>query len=400
MSSVNFTDKWLSNFVPNGGREEIHDAGRAGAGLSVVASSTGRKTFFFHYRSLTDKKAKRKKIGLYPEMKIKAARDLCALHRMKLQSGIDPYGDERPDHDGATMNSMIDDYLVSSTVLSSSETHRTQVGSILDTYARPFFGKIRSDELTRRDVVKPVEIKSAGETGSMANRVFVILKGFLNWCEATGRIDRSPMPKKLPGVFAPEGRDRVLTDDEIRMLWNDMCGADGISETFSSILKLQLLTALRSGEISALRESDFTSHDIIDLPGERVKNGRDHRIFLNSMAQEICAKSRESDGEFLFPSAKSGASDHVKSHAVSQCVKRYLELKGVESRWTPHDIRRTVNTRMNELGVQPHIVEAILNHIGDAKKGVAGIYNKAMYDEPKKEAMDLWETELRRILVL
>jgi integrase len=55
-----------------------------------------------------------------------------------------------------------------------------------------------------------------------------------------------------------------------------------------------------------------------------------------------------------------------------------------------HDLRRTVATRMAELGVQPHVIEAVLNHVSGHKGGVAGIYNRATYDKEKREALNLW----------
>ena len=58
--------------------------------------------------------------------------------------------------------------------------------------------------------------------------------------------------------------------------------------------------------------------------------------------------------------------------------------------WTIHDLRRTVATGMAELGVQPHIIEALLNHVSGHKGGVAGIYNRATYDKEKREALNLW----------
>ena len=45
--------------------------------------------------------------------------------------------------------------------------------------------------------------------------------------------------------------------------------------------------------------------------------------------------------------------------------------------WTLHDLRRTGATRMADSGVQPHIIEAVLNHVSGHKGGVAGIYNRA-----------------------
>src|SRR5215218_5756951 len=47
--------------------------------------------------------------------------------------------------------------------------------------------------------------------------------------------------------------------------------------------------------------------------------------------------------------------------------------------WRLHDIRRTVAARLAELGVQPHVIEAVLSHVSGHKAGVAGIYNRALY---------------------
>jgi integrase len=58
--------------------------------------------------------------------------------------------------------------------------------------------------------------------------------------------------------------------------------------------------------------------------------------------------------------------------------------------WVLHDLRRTAATRMAELGVQPHIIEAVINHVSGHKGGVAGIYNRATYDKEKREALNLW----------
>jgi hypothetical protein len=65
--------------------------------------------------------------------------------------------------------------------------------------------------------------------------------------------------------------------------------------------------------------------------------------------------------------------------------------------WRLHDVRRTVATRMAELGVQPHIVEAVLNHVSGHKAGVAGIYNRALYAVEKRRALDLWGEHVRAL---
>jgi hypothetical protein len=58
--------------------------------------------------------------------------------------------------------------------------------------------------------------------------------------------------------------------------------------------------------------------------------------------------------------------------------------------WTIHDIRRTVATGMGNLGIQPHIIEAVLNHYSGARRGVAGLYNKSPYEREVKTALLRW----------
>ena len=67
--------------------------------------------------------------------------------------------------------------------------------------------------------------------------------------------------------------------------------------------------------------------------------------------------------------------------------------------WTLHDLRRTVVTGMNELGIAPHVVEAVVNHVsGRAKAGVAGVYNRAAYAIEKRTALQAWADHLDQVL--
>jgi integrase len=69
----------------------------------------------------------------------------------------------------------------------------------------------------------------------------------------------------------------------------------------------------------------------------------------------------------------------------------------LERPWRTHDLRRTVATRMAELGVEPHVIEAILGHTGGHKRGVAGIYNRATYEAQKRSALTMWANHVTEI---
>jgi integrase len=66
--------------------------------------------------------------------------------------------------------------------------------------------------------------------------------------------------------------------------------------------------------------------------------------------------------------------------------------------WRLHDVRRTVATRMAELGVQPHVIEAVLNHISGHKAGVAGVYNRSSYAAEKRAALELWGKHVQLLI--
>ena len=65
--------------------------------------------------------------------------------------------------------------------------------------------------------------------------------------------------------------------------------------------------------------------------------------------------------------------------------------------WRHHDLRRTVATRMADLGIEPHVIEAILNHVSGTKAGVAGVYNRSLYAAEKRAALLVWADHVQAV---
>ena len=65
--------------------------------------------------------------------------------------------------------------------------------------------------------------------------------------------------------------------------------------------------------------------------------------------------------------------------------------------WTMHDIRRCVATELGDIGIQPHIIEEILNHHRGHRRGVAGTYNRSPYEREVRAAMLRWSTHVAEI---
>ena len=145
-----------------------------------------------------------------------------------------------------------------------------------------------------------------------------------------------------------------------------------------------ILTGARRDEIGSLLRGEINiAQKQIELPGSRTKGGVDHIIPLSPLALSILtARTPREDSDFVFGRGEGGFS------GWSQCKARLDARLDLEP-WTLHDFRRTLSTTMHEkLDVAPHIVEAILGHVSGHKAGVAGTYNRALYLDQRRDALE------------
>ncbi len=134
------------------------------------------------------------------------------------------------------------------------------------------------------------------------------------------------------------------------------------------------------------------------IPRGRTKNGQPHEVPLSDAAVSILAGvPRRLGRQLLFGEA--GGPFQGWSKAKASLDSRIAHAGEPVLSWHLHDIRRTVATRMAEIGVLPHVVEAVLNHISGHKAGVAGIYNRAIYSSEKNQALALWAECLGLVLM-
>ena len=191
---------------------------------------------------------------------------------------------------------------------------------------------------------------------------------------------------------AETSRERVLTDAELAKIWMAAPATD-----YGRIVRLLMLTAQRRDEIGGLRWAELHSlkdfaRALIALPSERTKNSRAHDVPLSRSALSALEAQPGIMGRAaVFCGGDDGFSNWSKSKAALDAVA------GVTS-WTLHDLRRTAATRMSDLGVAPHVVEAVLNHVSGHRAGVAGIYNRSAYAAEKRAALDLWANHVAVIV--
>ena len=135
----------------------------------------------------------------------------------------------------------------------------------------------------------------------------------------------------------------------------------------------------------------------------RAKNSRKHTIALSPLVLELLQGiEHRGDRALCFGSRKGPFSGWSKAKAtLDQRIDAAVRSANPKAKqlmpWRLHDLRRTAATRMADLGVQPHVVEAVLNHVSGYKAGIAGVYNHAAYAPEKRAALLLWSEHISQL---
>jgi integrase len=230
-----------------------------------------------------------------------------------------------------------------------------------------------------------------------ANRFYTTLSEFFAWSLGKGYLDVNPMVG-IPKFEGEKKRDRVLDDNELRLIWNCCDPADH----YGAVVRLLLLTGQRANEIANLRWLEIQG-DTIALPGERTKNGAAHVVPLSAPALEILRKQPRRvsrDGtlrQLVFGERGYGFSGWSRSKLCLD--QRIAQEVGIPlPHWVVHDLRRSAATGMSKLGVPPHAIEMVLNHRSGFKAGVGGVYIRANYEAEKRDALNRWAEHVMSIV--
>jgi integrase len=230
-----------------------------------------------------------------------------------------------------------------------------------------------------------------------ANRVRSSLSAYFAWLLREGILDANPVINTNKQT-EPGARSRVLADHELAVIWRAL-GDDH----YSTIVRLLTLTGARRDEIASLRWSEIELDEaVIRLLAPRTKNKRPHDIPLVPLALDLIkAQPRRqwADGaprDFIFGRGQGGFADWNKSKVTLD--QRIAEADERLAPWVLHDLRRTMSTVMHDrLGISPHIVESVLNHVGH-QSGVPGTYNRATYAGEKRRALERWAEHLEAVI--
>lgn len=391
------TDKKLQSLKPKEKEYSLSDRD----GLSLRVFSNGRKSFQYRYKLTGWKSYKRYVYGDYPKISLKEVRSLHAEAIKKVRAGIDL---------NLEKNTRIQKRIAEPIVKEAFEEYKKNY--LFKELKRPerqiyYFkkdilpaiGLMKIKDVTRRHLIKILDKIVKRNAPINANRTLSALKRFFGFCVERGMLDDNPslqITKKAVGG-SEKPKNRFLSESEIKELLQKIDDAP-FSRQVRLAIKILLLTGQRVGELCNAEWPEIDLKERVwTIPPHKSKNGDENKAPLSDMTISCFSELKELSGESRFvlqsPQEKEKEKPIVYT-TVNRAVLRHQKYFGLE-KWTPHDLRRTLATQLNELGVFPHVVEKILNH---KMQGVMAVYNQAEYWEDKVKALNMWEEKIKQIM--
>lgn len=367
------SEKKIISIKAKNKRQEFWDSYLPGFGMRVAPS--GKKTFFVMCR---DKgKQRRLSLGCYPIITLAEARD-AARDKLRLVSQGLPLEEKK--QESITLEQVFKSFIERYAKKKNKDWKGTEA-RLRNTLIKEY-GTLDVRDITRANIIALLDKIVARNAPIQANRVHAGASKFFKWCIERGYIESNPV--QYITKPAPENpRDRVLSDDELALIWDK---AEKMKYPFGPLLQILILTGQRKGEVSGMRWSEINIKEKIWLiPKERSKNGHAHAVPLSGKVLNILENvPRFLHSDFVFTTTgKTPVSGFGK-------LKSRLDKASGVNNWIIHDIRRTVASGMARLKVTPYVVEKILNHVSGTFSSVAGVYNRYGYDDEKREALQAW----------
>jgi integrase len=253
-------------------------------------------------------------------------------------------------------------------------------------------------EIAKRDIIHLLdEIHDRGAP-IMANRTLAAVRKLFNWGVSRDIIAASPCAGIEPPA-SETARDRVLTDDEIKLAWN---AAESDGWPFGVIIQLMILTGQREGEVAGMRWSELDLEaKLWTLPASRVKNDEQHTVPLSDAVVDIINKLHriKTAGDFVFVGRNDGrVTGFSRAKArIDAAVAKANEGKPLPA-WVFHDLRRTMASGMARLQIQLPVIEKVLNHKSGTFRGVVGVYQRHSFAEEKRTALEAWARHVQTIV--
>ncbi|AYA41096.1 site-specific integrase [Xenorhabdus nematophila] len=385
MSGLNkLTDRKLKSL--NGAERDKPIKLADGAGLMVRVTKKGAVSWLFKYRTGgRETEAVVITLGRYPDMSLKEAREIRDKCRNWLAVGKDPKYQFKLDMQESLKPATVRDaleYWIKNYGKNNRENIDKHVAQ-LEKHIYPYIGNMALEDCETRYWLQCFD-RTKENAPVAAGYIFQMCKQALKFC----RVRRYAVSNALDDLTIPDvGKkqnkgDTYLNDNELKQLW---CSLDAHKHLpyYSNLIRLLIVFGCRSQEV---RLSNIAEWDL-DLwlwtvPKSHSKTG-------DKIIRPVPKSVRPFIEKLIYENKKSGflLGESKKPEAVSQAGRNIWKRLGHDEKWTLHDLRRTFATKLNDLGVAPHIVEQLLGH---ALPGIMAIYNKSQYLPEKLDALNKW----------
>lgn len=410
---MRFTDRSVAALKPKADRYEKWEDGRTGLGLRI--SPKGRKTWVFMYRFTG--RARRMTMGTYPAVSLADARVAWGKAKKVLDLGTDPgtikVADNKAEREAETVSELIETYMTRHGVRKRTGKEDER---LLRREIEPSWGRRKAKSITRRDVIAALDKIEDRGAPVLRNRLLSAVQGMFRVALDRGVIDETPCARisRIP----EKPRERSMDADEVKMLWLGL-DSDGIemSPAVRLAIKWALATGQRRAMIAGARRDEISEAEdgllLWEIPAERVKATRESarrpqvvplsKITIELLRQidelrEMLAaptKTRKeplSISPFLFPSARQYRP--ITPDPITRALRKNLKVLGLEN-VRPHDFRRTVDTKLGELGFSRFIRDRVLGHVDPSVGGRH--YDRYDYLPEKRAALEAWGNVLAEI---
>jgi integrase len=394
---------------PPAGQIDVKDVASPGLFLRIT---TETKVWSFRFTDPIGGKRQRMTLARFPDLGLADARERARELRTLVAKGVNPIEAKRQQRTEApkrTFQFLADRYLAEYADRfkkpASAEADRRN----LRLHVLPVWGDRQFAGISRGDIIELIEALIADRKPVLANRVHSLISKIFGFAVDSALLETNPA-SRLKKRAKETALTRVLTDPEIRLFWAAIDNPP-TSKPISIALKLALLTGLRAGEVAGISKAEILDIDDPDraavlIAGTRVKNGRDHLVPLSPMARALVLEAREMAGNavHLFPSHTNrtlALDPHDLARAMARFAADMPDSDDTRS-WkahapTPHDLRRTIATRLSALGVVKEDRLAVLNHV-EPRDIHKRHYDKHERQAEKRRALNIWAAALAKIL--
>ena len=403
---VALTDRFCAGAKTRGARQTDY-FDEVTTGLSLRVTEEGKKTWSLLYTSPKTGKRTRMSLAGYPATSLAAARTMALEAAGQVDQGTDPRDAQAAAEAGAMTVAALATLYFEKPNKRTGKPRKTaeEIKRRFDRNILPVIGSTKITEVQRRDITSIVAPIIRRGAPTEAARTFEDTRALLRWALGQGYIDRNPTEAMELPIAKSAPRERVLTDAEIKTLWNGLPKALVRSVQCQRIIKLCLVTGQRVGEVAGMQaaELDLKKAEWI-IPGNRSKNSFEHKVPLSALAIDLIKAALADAGKgvtSVFPAVEGDGS--LPAVAVARTILRAHETDkehplgrfGIEH-FTAHDLRRTAVSKMAELGIPPIVLGHVINHRSVTKAGVTlSVYSHYDYAIEKREALDSWAKRLQ-----